>query len=255
MAKGPQAEYTNLVGYFKHLVWLAGGFATFVFTTAGALVALAGFLFYSSLKDVREDAKQAAIRVATSESKAAVDKAFEDKNINDQIQKAAQLKIGTITDKMIEQQIIPKLQPLQKRILMIGQITASQARMRLGFRSGLDDLNAIMSSTTDSDTLQFAKSTLAITAKDFEESWTLGKAGSGQTWFDLLKGYTNRPQIPGWKSPQNLGEVVELINNGKDLNVVALSFLAFRELTGEKVKMFDLRAVNNWCSSHEPKCK
>ncbi len=249
MAKGPQAEYTNLVGYFKHLVWLTGGSVT-------VMVAIAGFLFYSSLKDAREDAKQTAIRVVSSESKAAVEKAFEDKNINAQIQKVAQDKISAITDKMIEQQITSKLQPLQKRILMIGQITESQARMRLGFRSGLDDLNALVSSTTDPETLQFARSTLTITAEDFEETWveTPQKAG-GQSWFDLLKAYTNRPKTPGWKSPQNLGEVVGLINKSKDLNVVALAFLAFRELTGEKVKMFDLRAVNNWCSNHEPKCK
>jgi len=226
-------------------VWLTGGFVT-------VLVAAAGFLFYSNLKDIREDAKQEATRVATVESKAAVEKAFDEKNINDQIQKAAQQKIAAITDRMIEQQIASKLQPLQKRVLMIGQITESQARMRLGFRSGLDDLNSIMSSTTDPDTLQFAKGTLTITAEDFEQSWVDSQRTNSQSWFDLLKAYTNRP---GWNSPQNLGEVVGVINKNKDLNVVAIAFLAFQELTGEKVKMFDLRAVNNWCSSHEPKCK
>ena len=34
MAKGPQAEYTNLVGYFKHLVWLTGSFVTVLVATA-----------------------------------------------------------------------------------------------------------------------------------------------------------------------------------------------------------------------------
>jgi hypothetical protein len=249
MAKGPQAEYTNLLGYFKHLVWLTGIFVTIA-------VGLSTFLFHSNLKDVREDAKQEATRVATVESKAAVEKAFEDKNINAQIQKAAQEKIGTITDKMIEQQLTSKLQPLQKRILTIGQITESQARMRLGFRSGLDELNAVINSATDPDTLQFARSTLTTTAEDFEESWVEGpQKASGQSWFDVLKAFTNRPQTPGWKSPQNLHEVVELIKSDKHLDVVSLGFLTFRELTGEKVKMFDLRAVNNWCSNHEPKCK
>ena len=115
MAKGPQAEYTNLVGYFKHLVWLTGGSVT-------VMVAIAGFLFYSSLKDAREDAKQTAIRVVSSESKAAVEKAFEDKNINAQIQKVAQDKISAITDKMIEQQITSKLQPLQRRHTCIAAL-------------------------------------------------------------------------------------------------------------------------------------
>ena len=185
-----------------------------------------------------------------------MEKAFEDKNINDQIQKAAQQKIGAITDRMIEQQITPKLQPIQKRVLMIGQITEDQARMRLGFRSGLDELNAVINSATDPDTLQFARSTLTTTAEDFEESWVEGpQKTSGQSWFDVLKGFTNRPQTPGWKSPQNLHELVELIKNDKHLDAVALGFLAFRELTGEKAKMFDLRGVNNWCSNHEPKCK
>lgn len=57
------------------------------------------------------------------------------------------------------------------------------------------------------------------------------------------------------KSPTNLEGVVQIIDKDQDLNYVALAFLAFRYLTGEKVKMFDFAAVHTWCSSHEPKCK
>jgi hypothetical protein len=247
MAKGPQAEYANLVGYFKHLVWLTFG-ALLIVITAG------GIVFVSNMRDLRADLTEKATRLATDATNNAVKAAFEEKNINDQIQKAAQEKISRITDKMIEQQITPKLEPLQKRILMIGQITESQARMRLGFRSGLDDLNAVISKSNDPDTLQFAKSTLTSTAEDFEETWVANHKGSGQSPFAYLQAYTNRPVL-GWQSPQNLGGVVQYINTSKDLNLVAIAFLAFRELTGENVKMFDLDAVKKWCTSHEPRCK
>jgi len=124
--------------------------------------------------------------------------------------------------------------------------------MRLGFRSGLDQLNSLISSTTDPDTLRFAKSTLAITAQDFEASW-IEPAGNPKppgTWLDYMKGR-------GWLLPprQNLAGVVEVINNHKDLNVVSLAFIVFRELTGEKVAMFDVGAVRKWCANNPPKCK
>ncbi|GAC1430721.1 MAG: hypothetical protein NVS1B11_25800 [Terriglobales bacterium] len=133
MAKGPQAEYANLVGYFKHLVWLTLGALTLIVTVGG-------LIFYSNMRDLRADVTEKAMKIATEESHAAVRNAFDEKSINEQIQKGVQEKIGTINDKMIEQQIIPKLQPIQKRILAFGKISGSQARMRLGIRSGLEEL-------------------------------------------------------------------------------------------------------------------
>lgn len=245
MVNGPQSEYSNLVSYFKHLVWLSLGFMSLV-------VAVVGTMFYTNLKDIRADAKVEATRVATQEAKDSVRNAFDDKNINAMILEAAKQKVGTVSDKMIEQQLWSKLQPLQKRMLMIGEISEYQNRMRLGFRSGLDQLNSLIGSTTDPDTLRFAKNTLAITAQDYQSSWLESRPPKlpGQTWLDVMKG---RNVLPPLK--QNLAGVVELANTDKDLNIVALSFIVFREQTGEQVGMFDFPAMKNWCARNEPKCK
>jgi hypothetical protein len=251
MAKGPQAEYTNLVGYFKHLVWITGGFVT-------VLIGLAGFLFYSNLKDVREDAKQEATRVATSQSKAAVEKAFEDKNINAQIQKAAEEKIGTITDRMIEQQLASKLKPIEDRIFLIGRISECETRMRMGFRSGLDDLASIINVTKDPDGLRFARGTLSTTSEQFDsrlsgEQKNMGFPSSlAYLNFMFQSQVRNRNLSP----PSSAHDVVQIIENDQDLNIVAVAFLAFRELAQDPgLKMFDFAAVKSWCASNGPRCK
>jgi hypothetical protein len=111
-----------------------------------------------------------------------------------------------------------------------------------------------MTKTSDPDTLQFARSTLQITAQDYESSVIDQIKTLGQPSLVVLQRSMNRPgQV--LKSPTDLAGVVQIIDKDQDLNYVALAFLAFRDLTGEKVKMFDFAAVRTWCSSHEPKCK
>src|SRR6266851_8046164 len=77
-----EMHFTNLLGYFKHLVWI---------TTAAVTVILGAAVYFlaSNLRDVRQDAREQATRVATEESKTAVRKTFDEKNINDLIHKAA----------------------------------------------------------------------------------------------------------------------------------------------------------------------
>src|SRR5271170_6408703 len=96
-----QSEYDHLLSYFKHLVWLTGG-------ALSVVVAAAGILFYSNLRDVREDAKQEATRVAARAANDSVRDAFNEKNVNDMILSAANEKVGRVTDKMIEQQLTSK---------------------------------------------------------------------------------------------------------------------------------------------------
>jgi len=238
---------TDLVGYFKYLVWLTFGALTIVLVAGGVI-------FYSNMHDLRTDVIEKATQIATNESHNAVKTAFDEKNITQQIQKAAQEKIGTITDKMIEQQLTSKLQPIQKRILMIGEISESEARMRLGFRSGLEELKVLMTQTKDPETLQFARNTLTVTADDYELTWAQDSKIGGQSIFSFLQAYSSRPQT-GYKPPTNLAGVTEIISRSQDLNLVAVAFLAFREMTGDKAKMFDFDAVKKWCANNEPKCK
>jgi hypothetical protein len=155
---------------------------------------------------------------------------------------------------MIEQQLTSKLQPIQKRILAIGEISEIEIRVRRGSRSGLEELVTLITKTSDPDTLQFAKSTLQTTAHDYELSAEDDIKTRNTTPYFALRAEMNRPQ-EGKTMPDKLPGVVELINKDQDLDEIALAFLAFQELTGQKVRMFDFGAVKRWCASNEAKCK
>lgn len=142
------------------------------------LIIAGGVLFYQNMKDVREDAKQEATRVATSEAKAAVAEAFNEKNINGMILVAAQDKVGTITDKLIEKELANKLQPVQEHISLIGQIPESDLRMRMGFRSGLDELSGLLKRTADPCT-PFWQECTGATSQDYETRLQEGVRGFG----------------------------------------------------------------------------
>ena len=236
-----ESEYSHLVSYFKYLVTITGG-------VLAVAIGAASFLFYSNLRDARQDAKQAATDIATAQAKASVTQAFDEKNINAMILLAAEQKVGTVTDKLIEQQVTTKLQPIEHRILLFGQISESESRMRLGFRSGLDDLNRIMSDTNDPDVLRFGKNTLATVANDFDLGGQKQLKSTNLKAIDLYEAYIRKPNQP------TLHDVVQTIDSDQDLNNVGYGFQAFRELTGESVKMFDFGAVRSWCSQNQPKC-
>jgi hypothetical protein len=243
-----QFEYDHLLSYFKDLVKLTT-------TAISVLIIAGGVLFYSNMKDVREDAKQEATRVATSEAKAAVAEAFNEKNINGLFLSAAQQKVGTITDKMIEQQLTSKLRPVQERIVLIGQISESEMRMRMGFRSGLDELTGLLKRTADPDVLRFGRSTLAATSQDFETRLQEGVKGFGGKAMPVLQTYLiNTLHRPQQSMPGSIHDVVQIIHQDADLNAVGGGFLAFRELTGEQVKMFDFGSITSWCSQNQGKC-
>jgi hypothetical protein len=242
----PHLEYDRLLSYFKYLVAITGTFITVILVAAGAL-------FYSNMRDVRADAKDEANRVATAEAKARVAQAFDEKNINTLILQAAQDKVGTVTDKLIQQQLETRLGPLQQKISFMGQISESDMRMRMGFRGGMDDLNRLLKSTNDADVLKFANTTMTAVGQDFDTRMqeNVTRMG-GQALFALQ----NTPALAiAGQSPANLHDVVQVIDQNPELNTVATAFLAFRQLSGENVKMFDRTAVTSWCSRNKPKCE
>ena len=245
---GSHAEYDHLLSYFKYLI-------TLTTLALGVLIAFGAYLFYSNMHEVREEARQEATRVATAEAKASVTQAFEEKNINALILAAAQQKVGTITDKLIEQQLTSKLSPIENRILLIGRISESEARMRLAFRSGLDEIKEDIRTTSDPDVVRFGRSTLATTTADYETRSQDSMKRSGLKGVQFLQAYAVSQQKAQQAVPSSIHDVVQIIRQDDDLNFVAAGFLAFRDLTGEDIKMFDFDAVTSWCSKNQNKCQ
>jgi hypothetical protein len=242
---GSQAEYDHLLSYFKYLVTISVAFLTI-------LIGAGTYMFHSNMKDVRDGAKGEATRVATSEAKIAVAQAFDEKNINAMILSTAQRKIETMTDKVIEQQLTTKLRPIQQRILLIGQVSESETRMRMGFRTGYNDLKAL-TKVSDGDVGRFAKTTLETTSESFDSRFQEGMKLKGTKGLPMLSALMSNVGRPQQSWPSNLSMVVKLIREDSDLNLVAAAFLVFRELTGSNVKMFNFDAVNTWCAQNEPK--
>ena len=84
---------------------------------------------------------------------------------------------------------------------------------------------------------QFAQSTLTATAKGYDDHWqSTVRQAAPEKAFDVLKDST---------PVSTLRDVVRVINKEPDLNSVSLAFLAFRDMTGQHVKMFDFDAVNS----------
>jgi hypothetical protein len=245
-APSAQLEYDRLIAYFSLLIKVTG-------SVLGVIVIVAGALLYTNLRDAREDARQEATRVATTEAKARVAEAFEEKNINAMILQAAQDKVGTVTDRLIQQQLATRLGPLQQKISVMGQISESDMRMRMGFRGGLDDLTRLMKSTNDADVLKFANTTMTAVAQDYDARMQENASRFGGQALVVLQ---NLPVLitPDHR-PSDLHDVVQIIAQNPELNTVATAFIAFRQLSGENVKMFDSTAITNWCSRNKPKCE
>jgi hypothetical protein len=242
-----QIEYDRLISYFKLLITVTG-------SVLGVIVVVAGGLLYTNLRDAREDARQEATRVATAEAKARVADAFNEKNINQMILQAAQDKVGTVTDKMIQDQVATRLGPIQQKIVTLGQIDDSNMRMRMGFRDGLDDLTRIKKTATDADIARFANTTMTSVSRDYE---TRAQADANRFGGNALFAMQNTTAILATfgQRPNDIHDVVQVINKSDDLNPISLAFIAFRQLSGENVKMFDLAAVTSWCSRNKPKCE
>ena len=244
-----KSHYAELLAYFKHLVWLTGG-------ALGLIILVGGYIFHSNLQDTLRDIQQKATQQAAEEAHKRVSEAFEEKNIKAEIAAVANDKIGKITDKMIEQQVTTKLQPFERRLLLIGRISECESTMRAGFRDGYDELTHILAETQDSEVIQFGKNTLERVARHYEVARTRNFERFGGASPQMKLQQLNALIGLGEPEALNLGDVVQIINTHRELNYVSGAFLAFREMTGDKdIKMFDFTAVKAWCAAHDPQCK
>jgi len=254
-AADAESHYKSLLEYFKNLMWLTG-------LMLALIIAVGGFFFWTNLRDVRQDAKEQARQVATAEAEKGVKQAFDEKNVNELIQKVArekinavtdsmiEQKVGPIVDKVIEQQLNPKLRPLQEKMLLIGHISELQILIHRGDRPSLDELIKTMDETHDADVRRFAAGTLDSVRTSYE------KAHEHETRELSLPGVDPFSFLQSSSGPSTLGHVVYVIHTGSEIDGVASATIIFRQVTGEKsIKMFDFKAVDRWCASHEPRCK
>jgi hypothetical protein len=101
-----------------------------------------------------------------------------------------------------------------------------------------------------------AKSMLETIGKDYEEQFVKEESNE----IDLIQGYVSvHPEL------KNLGEsekrthlipiLIKEIRTAGDLYQVTAAFMALRKPTNQSFRVFDMDAVNSWCSEHASQCK
>jgi hypothetical protein len=249
-----EAHYTSLLALFKNLMWLIG----ILVIVAGAL---AGALLSGNLRDVREDARREATRVAVEEAERGVRTSFDEKNVSALVERVAKEKVDAVTDKMVEEKVSTiadkiidprlgsKLQPIEQRMLLFAEVSNAESRTRLGLRPGLEEVTALAKTTLDAKVSQYARTRLSVITADYEAAVQAGLKQSGGAAMSRLLQYR-----PG-AAPSGPLALVKIIDDDQDLNYVAIAFFAFRDLSGEKVKMFDFGAVKSWCANNQARCQ
>jgi hypothetical protein len=136
-------------------------------------------------------------------------------------------------------------------MILIGRISECEPRIHMGDRSALNQLTDTIKTTRDPTALNFAKSTLATTSEGYDTFFQKDK----KERYPLAKPLEYLRTQAGESPSKNLHDVVVVIDTDQNLNAVAVGFIAFRQMTGENVKMFDFAAVKSWCSQHQPQCQ
>lgn len=93
-------------------------------------------------------------------------------------------------------------------------------RMRMGFRSDLDDLNRIIRFTTDADTANFARTMFGNMTQDYETRVQESMKRNTQNAMQYLQFYFMNVRRPQDEIPSNLQMVVHVISSDDDLNAV-----------------------------------
>jgi len=123
----------------------------------------------------------------------------------------------------------------------------------MGFRAGMDDLNRLLKSTNHPDVLKFANTTMIAVGQDYDIRMQENANRFGGQALVALQN-TQALALAGQR-PNDLHDVVQIIDQNPELNTVATAFIAFRQLSGENVKMFDSAAITSWCSRNKLKCE
>ena len=252
-----------MISYFKYLV-------TITLAALGLIVGTASFFFYKNMSDVRNDATRAiesskenadheirkiqssSADIARAEAQKRVEEAFSKGNVQELIERAARERVAKAVDREIDKNLASRIDQLQKQIAETGEISNAGARLRLGYRSGLDTILDKMKSP-NAYISQYAKSTLTLIGSDYEAAVGMGYGSPS----------CGKQAMSRWISPvpQTLREVMVFIRQGVGpgaqgggAQVTAAAFCGFREMSGSNIQVFDVPAAEKWCAENRPKC-
>ena len=258
-----ELHYKELKSFFQSLV-------KYTLTALGIVLAAGAIFFFKNISEVKSEAsaaidaekrlassqldsirKDAAV-LAVQEARRAVDEAFKSNNIVEMVNKAARLQAGAAIDRHVAQEVDQSMSSLQSDISALGTVADNAMKMRIGLRAGLEQLLKMQFESSSEKQRERARNFFESIAVDFD---TVYSNSFSQAQLKDPKAARSFAQAPDTLSvPRTIGSLVRIIRTDRDLSQVATAFLYLRGLTGIQFRMFDIKAVEVWCTSHRVDC-
>jgi len=194
--------------------------------------------------------REQSAAIALGEAQRRVENAFRTTNVETLVEDAARRQVGVVIERQAKGEVDRAMDSLQQDITMPGRLADAGAKMRIGMRSGWDQLFSLINSSTNENVLQRGKAIFESIATDYESyvKESMGGHSALETEYgEKLKELRSKPEF--------VQGMIARIRSGRDLHEVATSFLTLREVMGRPFKMFDIEAVEQWCAQHSQQCQ
>lgn len=194
-----------------------------------------------------------AAEIALSEAQKRVDAAFRGDNIQAMVDRTAQTQIAPVVERKLQGEVDRATAFLQEEISALGQIADAGAYMRGGGRNGLEKLVALKRSPNNR-VRERASTMLEVISNDYERVTLERIKESGAK--SALNNMYSEEDIAKRGRVMIIKDLVDTIKNSREnLMFIAEAFLALRDITGHLFRMFDIEAVEQWCSENSAQCQ
>jgi hypothetical protein len=249
-----EIEYKSLNSYFERILKLT-------FLAIGVVVAVAGAMLWKSSSEAKssieatrieaaheiENVGKQSSEIARIEAGKRIDEAFEKGNVQQMIEHIARERVDAAVEREINQTLDVRIKNLKAEIAEMGDVASASARLRLGFREGLDALTK-QSTSSDESVRNYARRSLLMIGSDYETNLKKQFPEISTLKLEALL------FSPG-KAPTGLKSILLAIQHSDNVNAVTASFMVMRETTGANIPVFDIPAAEKWCADNEPKCE
>lgn len=191
-----------------------------------------------------ESIKELATTAARNAAQEKIDEAFQKENISQMIETAAEQQIGEEVKRMVTKEIERITPRIQADLSDVGSISDMGSKMRIGLRSGFEDLVKIRLSGKTNIERQFSAGILSRITDDYDSVSSKNlKIMYGDNIVLNAKGLLEIPANVDDKT--YIKKLISIVETNTDLNVVSIAFIVLRKITNTKINMFDFNAISN----------
>jgi hypothetical protein len=246
--------------YFEHLFKRAVWFLGFLLAASAAVVAGFGIHTVSELRDEMRATTRKELQKTQKEVQDRIEAEFQTPRIHDLVQQVAkditEREAGNLIKQAVNakvaQEVNQRMAVFDRSLTTLGELADMGMRMRIGLRSGLADLTARAKSADSESERRRAGELLARITADYEAVSTVDfqqNLGASPATAATVAGAPPRDQN------KPVPSLVYVIRSRRQLDYVAVAFIALRKATGQPFTMFDFAQVERWCKEKAPACE